>query len=258
MNPPVDEPEMRELVSLSSRVLGEAGLDDYIWGHSSARDPHGRGAWIKRSGIGLSEVMPDDVHLVSPAGAVVRGHGDAHIEYPIHTEIYAARPDVGGIVHLHPPHAVALAASGADLLPVSHQATLFTAPAVPRYRATTDLIRTRALGRAVADELGAGRAVHLVNHGIVTVAPDLPSATLLALLLEEACAQHLRTLGFGGIAHWSGDEEVRAKRERIYPPAALHKAWAYLVRGLDDTPSARADDELSVPRKTGERFSSPS
>lgn len=225
--------DVKQLVSESSRVLGNAGLDDFIWGHSSVRDPEDRGAWIKRSGIGLSEITPDDVQLVSRDGSVLEGKGDRHIEYPIHTEIYAARPDVGGVVHIHPPHAVALAASGVELRPVSHQATLFTPPSPPRYADTTDLIRSAELGAGVAQALGDRNAVFLVNHGIVAVGPDLQTATVTALLLEEACEQQLRTIGYGGIAAWTDDAEALEKRDRIYSPKALEKVWEYLVRKLD-------------------------
>lgn len=231
--------DIRTLVSQSSRILGAAGLDDFIWGHSSVRDPDGRGAWIKRSGIGLSEIAPGDVHLVSREGEVVEGAeveggGDRHIEYPIHTEIYAARPDAGGVVHIHPPHAVALAASGVELRPVSHQGTLFTPPSLPRYTDTTDLIRSADLGAAVARALGDRNALFLVNHGIVAVGPDLQTATVTALLLEEACEQQLRTMGYGGIAAWTDDAEALEKRERIYSAKALERVWGYLLRRLDD------------------------
>lgn len=226
--------DSRALVSQSSRILGAAGLDDFIWGHSSVRDPGGRGAWLKRSGIGLSEVGADDVQLVSREGEVLEGHGDRHIEYPIHTEVYAARPDVGGVVHIHPPHAVALAASGVSLRPVSHQATLFTPPEPARFTATTDLIRSAELGAAVAAALADRNAVFLVNHGIVTVGPDLQTATVVALLLEEACRQQLLTAGYGGIATWTADAEALEKRARIYSPRALDKVWEYLLRRVED------------------------
>jgi len=226
--------DIRTLVSQSSRVLGAAGLDDFIWGHSSARDPEGRGAWLKRSGIALSEVGPDDVQLVSRDGEVLAGSGDRHIEYPIHTEIYAARPDVDGVVHIHPPHAVALAASGVALRPVSHQATLFTPPEPPRFTETSDLIRSAELGAAVARALADRNAVFLVNHGIVAVGPDLQTATVTALLLEEACAQQLLTCGYGGIASWTDDAQALEKRERIYSPKALNKVWEHLLRRLTD------------------------
>ena len=63
------------------------------------------------------------MHLVSEDGQVLEGGGQRHSEYPIHTEIMIARPDVGGVVHTYPPHAVALAGTGQALRPVSHAAT---------------------------------------------------------------------------------------------------------------------------------------
>ena len=39
--------DLRELVSLGCRVLALEGQDDYIWGYVSARDPDGRGVWMK-------------------------------------------------------------------------------------------------------------------------------------------------------------------------------------------------------------------
>lgn len=224
--------DIRELVSLSSRILGGADQGDFIWGHASARDPEGRGAWIKASGWGLQEVTPDRVHLVDAEGAVLEGEGRRHLEYPIHTEIYAARPDVGGVVHTHSPHAVALAAAGQELLPVSHAANFFVPPAVPRFTETADLIITSDLGKSLAKELGDARAVFLVNHGIVAVGPDLQSATVAAILLERAAEQQLVTLGYGGTPTWSLPEESLSKRENIYNDAAIHTVWDYLVRQL--------------------------
>ena len=231
--------EIRLLVSQSSRIIGAAGLDDFIWGHASARDPQGRGAWIKRSGIGLSEISPEDVHLVSPEGDVLDGEGVAHLEYPIHTEIYKARPDVGGVVHIHPPHAVALAASGSELLPVSHQATHFAPGSPPVYADTSDLIRTMGLGADVAKQLGDRNAVFLMNHGIAAVGPDLRSATITALLLEEACEQQLRTAGYGEISTWTDEAEAVEKRDRIYSLGAMANVWSYLLRKLEGPAAAR-------------------
>ncbi len=90
---------IRELVALSSRILGHTDQGDLVWGHASARDPHGRGVWMKASGWGLEEITPDRVQLVSPSGEVLEGTSGRHSEYPIHTEIMAARADVGGVVH---------------------------------------------------------------------------------------------------------------------------------------------------------------
>jgi ribulose-5-phosphate 4-epimerase/fuculose-1-phosphate aldolase len=97
----------------------------------------------------------------------------------------AARPDVGGVVHTHSPYAVALAAAGQPLLPVSHAATYFVPPDVPRFTDTADLILTPDLGKRVAATLGSASAVFLVNHGIVTTGPTLPVATIAAIFFER-------------------------------------------------------------------------
>lgn len=226
--------DIRALVAASSRVLAAAGHADLIWGHASVRDPDGRGVWIKSAEWGLDEVTPDRVHLVGPDGGVLAGNGARHSEYPIHTEIMAARRDVGGVVHTHPPHAVALAATGQDLRPVSHAANYFVPPAVPRFTDTADLVLTPELGRAVAATLGGARAVFLVNHGIVAVGPTLQTATVAAVLLERACQQQLLTASAGGWPTWSTVEESLAKRDHIYGERALAAVWDHLVRRLPE------------------------
>jgi ribulose-5-phosphate 4-epimerase/fuculose-1-phosphate aldolase len=226
--------EIAELVATASRVLAANGHDDLIWGHASVRDPDGRGAWLKTAEWSLGEITPDRVHLVDDTGTVRDGAaGPRHSEYPIHTEILAARPDVGAVVHTHPPHAVALAASGQPLVPVSHAATMFVPPEVPRFTDTADLILTAELGKRVAEELGEANALFLVNHGVVTVGPDLPTAVVTAVILERACAQQILTRTAGGWPAWSSPEEALAKREHIYHPTALAAVWDHLVRELD-------------------------
>lgn len=229
--------ELRRLVSLGCRVLGAADQGDLIWGHVSARDPEGRGAWMKASGLGFEEVGPDEVVLVSWDGAVLAGSGRRHAEYPIHTEVLRARPDVGAVVHSHAATAVALGALGVPLRPISHEANLFVPPDVPRYTRTGDLILTAELGRSVAEALGPATACLLVNHGVVVVGPDVPTAVVGAYLLEHACRTQVLAMSAGGWATWSTPEESAAKRAHCYPPALLEGAWEYLVRALPPGPT---------------------
>jgi L-ribulose-5-phosphate 4-epimerase len=224
---------VREKVALGSRVLGAAGHDDLIWGHLSVRDPEGRGVWMKGSGLGMDEVRTTDVILVSAAGEVLAGAGRPHIEYPIHTEVLAARPDVGAVVHTHAQHATALGASGEPLLAFSHAANLFIPPELVRYTETGDLIRTPEMGRSVARTLGQRDALLLVNHGIVTTGRDVSEAVMRAVLLEQACAMQLLVHGFGGSPSASDEAESLAKREHIYGGDALQQAFDHLVRRLD-------------------------
>ena len=224
--------DLREEVALGCRVLGAEDQGDLIWGHVSCRDPDGRGAWMKAATWGFEEIDEDKVILVDPDGTVVEGAGRRHAEFPIHTEVMAARPDVTSVVHTHAPHAVALAATGQPLRPISHEGTLFVPPDIARFTETGDLILTRALGHKVAAALGDRNALFLVNHGIVTVGPDVPTAVLTAVLLERACRMQLVASSAGELVHWSSDDEALAKRDHCYPPELLGQAWAYLVRRL--------------------------
>lgn len=231
MEGPDDDP--RAVVSLGCRVLGREDQGDLVWGHLSMRDPHGRGVWMKRSTIGFDEVLPDDVLLVDRDGEVLEGEGRRHAEYPIHTEIMAARADVGAVVHSHARNAVAFAALGVPLRPISHEGTLFTPPDVPRFTETGDLILTAELGASVARTLGDRNAVLLVNHGIAVAAADVSTAVVTSLLLDRACAMQLTAMSAAELAHWSDDDEAASKRDHCYPPELLRQAWDYLVRSLD-------------------------
>lgn len=225
---------LREQVALGCRILGLEGQGDFVWGHVSARDPGGRGVWMKASTLGFEEIGPEQVILVSWEGEVLEGDGRRHAEYPIHTELMRARGDVHSVVHTHAPWAVAFASTEQSLRPVSHEATLFVPPAPARFTKTGDLILTRALGEDLAAAVGDRNAAFMVHHGIVTCGADVVTAVMTAVLLERACRANIRALAGGGPKTWSSDDEALAKREHCYPPALLRQAWDYLARRLEE------------------------
>lgn len=226
---------LRQTVALGSRILSANGHDDFIWGHLSARDPEGRGVWMKRSSLGFGEIRPSDVILVGFDGEVLEGEGRRHIEWPIHTEILNARPDLGAVVHSHPPHALAVAAAEEPLRPVSHAGTLFVPPEVPRFTKTAELIVDRELGRDVAQALGQQSGLFLVNHGIVVGGIDVADAVVRAILLENACHQQILTQSAGGVRRYSPDEEALAKRATVWAQPQLNALWDHLQRVLPST-----------------------
>ena len=168
-----------------------------------------------------------------------QGDGRRHVEYPIHTEIYRSRPDVASVVHVHPMHVIAFAATTAPLRALSHDAVPFTPPDVCRFTETGNLIRTGELGGRLAEALGQRNAVLIPNHGMVTVGPDLATAVFLAVLLDKACRQHLLA---GEVRAWSADEEARAKRDDCWPPSQIQSGYDYLRR--------RAARRVDVPNPT--------
>src|SRR6202035_1756510 len=146
---PADDSAAIALAVDGCRALAAAGQADMVWGHPSVRDPEGRGVWMKASGWGFEEVDAGRIVLVSPGGEVLAGSGPRHIEYPIHTEIMAARPDVGAVVHTHSPAACQFAALDVPLLPLDHAGSLFCYPSIPRFALTLKLIKDHRICRAL-------------------------------------------------------------------------------------------------------------
>ncbi|MPY47442.1 class II aldolase/adducin family protein [Streptomyces acidicola] len=233
-------------VAVATRALGAAGQADLVWGHVSLRDPDGRGVWMKASGWGFEEVTPRRTLLVSPEGEVLAGEGRPHLEYPIHTEIMAVRPDVGAVVHTHGPAAVTFASLGVPLLPLSHDAVPFVDPDVPRHPSGR-LISDRGLGARLAASLGDGAGCLMVSHGLVTVGSDLASAVMHAVLLERACAIQLRALAAGGPMTWSDVDEVAQKRAETWAVRQLSAGYAYLCRKAFPSGVGRFSPEAPIP-----------
>jgi ribulose-5-phosphate 4-epimerase/fuculose-1-phosphate aldolase len=212
------------------RALAAAGQSDMVWGHPSVRDPDGRGVWMKCSGWGFEEVDAGRIVLVSPDGEVLAGDGPRHIEYPIHTEIMAARPDVGAVVHTHSAAANAFSALDAPLVPLDHAGSLFCYPEIPRFTQTGGLIKDRSLGAALAETLGDAVACLLPQHGIVTAGADMPAAIMTAVLLDRACRTQLTAMAAGPVRRWGDEQDTVAKRADVWSAKQLLAGYQYLLR----------------------------
>jgi L-fuculose-phosphate aldolase len=168
---------VREQVAWACRIVAAEGYADLTLGHVSARGSDGV-VWIKRKGVALDEVEPEDVVPLGDTDAVL------HLETVLHEGVYRARADVGAVIHGHPSYATALGATRSDLELLTHDAILF-AEGVGRF-SDPDLIVEDAQGDAVAAALGHRKAVLLENHGVLVVGKDVPWAVLTAATLERA------------------------------------------------------------------------
>lgn len=214
----------------ASHALAAAGQGDMVWGHVAVRDPQGRGIWIKAPGWGLEEVRLERVQLVSFDAEVLEGEGAPHKECHIHLEILRAFPEINCTVHTHARAAVAFAALGTPLLPLSHEGTLFAGEDVPRFTETGGLVSTAVLGKALAETLGAAPAVLLPSHGLAAAAKTVPAAVMHAVLLDRACALQLAANAAGPVRVYSDPDEARAKRTECWPESQLEAGYRYLVR----------------------------
>ena len=233
----MSERNMIAETALANRALGAAGQSDMVWGHASLRDPEGRGVWMKAAGWSFDEVGPDRVVLVGHDGSVLAGDGSRHIEYPIHTRVMAARPDVGCVVHTHSPSAVSFASLDVALRAISHDGVEFAEPQIPRFTLTGSLIRTDDLGDALAETIGGGVGALIPNHGLVTVGEDAAAAVMRALLLDRACSNQLTAMAAGELRRWSDSDELALKRSEVWPPSQLRAGYEFLCRKAGGTES---------------------
>jgi L-fuculose-phosphate aldolase len=185
---------------------------------------------MKAAGWSFEEVTSARVALVTPAGEVLAGSGPRHIEYPIHTEVMKARPDVSSVVHTHAPAAVAFAALDEPLLAISHDGVEFAEPQIARFTRTGSLINSAELGRALAETIGDGVGCLLPKHGLVTVGPDAATAVLRAVLLARACQVQLQAMAAGQIRLWSDSAEIALKRAEVWSESQFNTGYAYLCR----------------------------
>ncbi len=186
--------QLREDVATANRILERVGLS-HAFGHASSRIP-GTNTFLipTRRSPGLAEA--GELLVIDTEGRIVSGEGEPNSEFWIHARMYAAREDVGGVVHAHPPACVCLTGIGEPHRVVHNQGAIF-ASGVPEYT-RAGLIRTRELGDLLAHVIGAGCAAMMRGHGITTAFADVRTATVAACYLEESAALQLRMLSAAG------------------------------------------------------------
>lgn len=178
----------------AGRVLGAAGLTPGTTGNVSVRTADG----ILTSGTGtrLGALGPDDWSVVTDAGEHVSGIRPTK-EAALHAGVYRRRADVGAIVHLHSP--AALAVSCLAGLPLDEPIPAYTPYFVMRVRGLglVDYYRPGhgELAGAVEFALAERDAVLLRRHGLITVGATLAEAVAAAEELESGCELHLRLAG---------------------------------------------------------------
>jgi len=223
------DPQLTAQLSLSCRILAAAGHDNFTMGHVTARRPGSDCMHMNAHDLGLGEIEPADVLLLDLDGKVLAGTGRKHSEYPIHSEIYRAYPNINCVVHTHPFYSIIAGATDGRIRAVSHEGSLFAG--IPLYTQTSLLIRSPEAGRSVADRLQGHRAMLMQNHGIVTAGESIEEATVYAVLLEKAAKMQVSAAMAGPVKE-SSTHEAAGKKGQVFYPANIKGFWDFLVRNL--------------------------
>lgn len=223
---------LRRALGYACRILAANGQNDTVYGHVTYREAGAQTFWMKPAALGLDEITPETLIRVDLEGNVVEGDLPRHLEFPIHAEIFRARPNITSVVHTHPIYSIAFAATGQPLHAVSHEGAQFTPPDVPRFTRTSDLITTREMGEEVAHTMSGSLACYLVNHGIVVAGNTIDQAVVSAINLERAGQVQLLAAASGQSFRWTSDEEIAGKRVKIFGEGMLRNVWNYYCRRI--------------------------
>jgi L-fuculose-phosphate aldolase len=145
---------------------------------------------------GKGFLRPELLCTVDATGHQLSGPRPRTSEILLHLEIFRRRPDVGAVIHCHPPCASAFAIVGESL----PQGVLAEADGLlgPVPVAPFGLPGTAEFASTVTEYLPHARAILLANHGAVTFAATLEDAWSRAECLETSARIMLAAIPLGG------------------------------------------------------------
>ncbi len=188
------------------RALGRAGLIAGSSGNVSLRTPDGMA--ISPTGASAERIAGTDV-VSMPFDRPAPG---ASSEWELHGRLYAARPDIGAVVHTHADACTALACLN-EGLPVFHYGVL--AFGGPVRCAPYVTFGTPELAALTVEAMDGRTACLLANHGMIAACASLDGAVRTALELERLCRQYLMARSAGTPRLLTGPE-IDAARDRYH------------------------------------------
>jgi L-fuculose-phosphate aldolase len=187
--------QLRVDVAETSRFLHRAGWCANHDGNVTARD--GNRYIATPTATSKRLVAEKDLIEVDGKGQVV-GAGKVFGEIGLHLAVYERRPDVGAVVHAHPPHATAIGATRGNPIdrPFIAEALVSLGPKIPKlaYAQPGDAARA-----ALAPWCELVDVVILGNHGVIAWGKDCETALMRLELVEHLARIAIAAAALGGI-----------------------------------------------------------
>ncbi len=182
------ENEARELICRIGRMMYAKGYIDGTAGNISVRLSGDR-VLVSPSGLATGFLEPDQLILVNLAGERIDEATASNAglrptsESAMHLECYRQRADIMGVVHAHPPTAVALTLAGFDFQQclIPEMVVLLGLPPTAPYSTPSSQENSDAITALIREH----DAIMLSNHGSLTVAKTLWEAYLMLESLEH-------------------------------------------------------------------------
>jgi L-ribulose-5-phosphate 4-epimerase len=219
----MDERLISQVVDTAAKVMASGMVSANGHGNISLRIP-GADEMYFTSAPSLNVVGPAGIARVGLDGALLEGDLSPiqAAVVAMHTAIYQDHPDVGCVIHSHPPYATVFAVANREIKCwVEAMAMFGLADGVP-----VAAYGPRGSDQAVANIRAAVRpgvpAVLLANHGLLVFHRDPDLAVLVGGVIEEAARVAIDAQAIGGPV------EIPAAMRA----AALQRAMAFDTAGV--------------------------
>jgi 3,4-dihydroxyphthalate decarboxylase len=201
----------------------------------SARNRDGESMLIRGRGgdeTGLLYTRPVDIVLSDFEGAPLKNRAGLKTpnEACIHGEIYKLRPNVGGVVHAHPPSIVLASIAGIALRPIyggyDPQGMRLALRGIPLFQSSLTL-HSKEQVHAMLEVMGESDVCVLRGHGVVVVGKSIEEATIRAIKLDHLAKMNLQAATLGNVPSIPQDDIDAFLSRRGAPDRSQGALWRF-------------------------------
>jgi L-fuculose-phosphate aldolase len=193
------------------REMNAAGLNQGTSGNISVRE--GETMLITPSATPYDRMRPEMIAAMPFAeDGSWSGPLKPSTEWRFHLDIFRSRPDVGAVVHAHPPYCTTLAVARRGIPACHYMIAAFGGTDVRCAPYAT--FGTAELSVHVLAALERRSGCLMANHGMLVCGPTLERAMWLAVELETIARQYYQSLLIGGPVLLS-DAEIAEAAEKF-------------------------------------------
>ena len=185
------------------RLVDLYGMSDMMANHISSHVPGEPGAFlINAYGLMYEEITASSLIKVNLAGDILvkpefrdesglLDYGINRAGYVIHSAVHEARPEVACVIHTHSWASMAVSALECGLLPLTQTAMRFLKIGYHNYEGVVLGDEEKV---SLVQDLGAGEALILRNHGALVVGRTIGEAFNWMHRIELACHSQLAAM----------------------------------------------------------------
>jgi len=209
----LNSPSNQRSVSEYSKLLHVQGWVANHDGNVSVRLPDEKRFMATPTAMSKRCIEPHDVLTIDIEAKVLSGRKRVFSEWHLHAACYRARPDVGAVIHAHPPFATAFAVARKSLgVPAMPEIIVSLGASIP--------LIPYALPKSKEQDLQIEHALKNLNNamlisanGALTVGVDLEQAYLRLELVEHYAKIVMASQSLGGLVELGAqDVEKLVKR----------------------------------------------